>query len=217
MIIQSCRSWRNKGFTLVEMAIVLVIIGLMLAALITPLGVQRDLRDYEEVRKELSEVREALVGFALSQPNAHLPCPDIDNDGLENRAGTGCSSPIGTLPWATIGLGQTDSWNAAYLYRVTDAFSDSNGFALASLGGSTILDAAVGGNTVAANIPVVIISKGKNGAGGGDDESQNDLTNDAIFVSHEQIDVAANQFDDVVVWIPAAILFNRMVAAGKLP
>lgn len=203
------------GFTLVELAIVLTIVGILLAAFIVPLGVQRDIRDYEETRKELSEIRETLVGFALSQANPHLPCPDTDNDGSENRVGANCVSQIGTLPWVTIGLGRQDNWNNAYLYSVTADFSNSAGFQLSSVGLNTIL-AAAGGTTVAANIPVVIISKGKNGAGAAADEQENDLAN-TFFVSHEQIDVAANQFDDVVVWIPSAILFNRMVAAGQLP
>ncbi len=205
----------NRGFTLVELAIVLTIVGFLLAAFIVPLGVQRDIRDYEETRKELSEIREALVGFALSQANPHLPCPDTDNDGAENRVGANCVSQIGTLPWATLGLGRLDNWNNAYLYSVTADFSNSAGFQLSSVGLNTIL-AAAGGASVAANIPVVIISKGKNGAGVAADEQENDQTN-TIFVSHEQIDVSANQFDDVVVWIPSAILFNRMVAAGQLP
>lgn len=205
----------SRGFTLVELAIVLTIVGFLLAAFIVPLGVQRDIRDYEETRKELSEIREALVGFALSQANPHLPCPDTDNDGGENRVGANCVSQIGTLPWATLGLGRLDNWNNAYLYSVTADFSNSAGFQLSSVGLNTIL-AAAGGATVAANIPVVIISKGKNGAGVAADEQENDQTN-TIFVSHEQIDVAANQFDDVVVWIPSAILFNRMVSAGRLP
>lgn len=207
---------RGRGFTLVEMAIVLTILGFMLAALILPLGVQRDLRDYEETRRDLSEIREALVGYALGQVNPHLPCPDTDNDGAENRTGpTTCAADIGVLPWVTLGLGQLDSWNNNYIYSVTADFYNSNGFVLTSLGGNTILDAA-GGTTIAAAIPVVVISKGKNGNGAQADEVENDAAN-TIFVSHEQIDVGANAFDDIVVWIPSAILFNRMVAAGKLP
>ncbi len=218
------RLLKDKGFTLIEMAIVLVIVGLLVARFLVPLGAQRDIRDYAETRAELSEYKEALVGYALSQTPPYLPCPDTDNDGFEeNRnAANNCVNAAnieitaGGVPWATLGLRAQDSWNNTYLYSVTAGFSNSGGFTLGTAGDNTIFDAAVGGNTVAANIPVVIISKGKNGAGGGGDESENDTT-DTVFVSHEQIDIAANQFDDVVVWLPATILFNRMVAAGKLP
>lgn len=207
---------RGLGFTLVEMAIVLTILGFMLAALILPLGVQRDLRDYEETRRDLSEIREALVGYALGQVNPHLPCPDTDNDGVENRTSpTTCAADIGVLPWATLGLGQLDSWNNNYIYSVTADFYNSNGFDLGDSGGNTILDAA-GGTPIAAAIPVVVISKGKNGNGTQADEVENS-NGDVFYVSHDQIDVAANAFDDIVVWIPSTILFNRMVAAGRLP
>ena len=119
------------------------------------------------------------------------------------------------MPWATLGLLETDSWSNTYSYSVTAAFSNSGGFALGSSGDNTILSAA-GGATIAANIPVVIVSKGKNGNSGMADEVENS-DGDTDFVSHAQIDVAANAFDDVVVWVPATILFNRMVTAGKLP
>ncbi len=215
-----------KGFTLIEMAIVLVVVGLLIAGLLAPLGVQRDIRDYAETRTVLSDYKEALIGYALSQTPPHLPCPDTDNDGFEeNRNGVGnCVNAAnveitaGDVPWATLGLREQDNWNNTYLYRVSANFSNNNGFILGILGDNTILNIAPvnGGTPIAQNIPVVVISKGKNGAGGSDDESEND-TADANFVSHEQIDVAANQFDDVVVWLPATILFNRMVTAGKLP
>jgi prepilin-type N-terminal cleavage/methylation domain-containing protein len=211
------RLMKVKGFTLVEMAIVLTIVGLLIAGLLLPLSVQRDLRDYAETRAELSELREALIGYALSQTPPFLPCPDaVGGDGVEEvRVGGVCPISRGEVPWATLGLGRSDNWNNSYLYSVTPVFSNSTGFTLGAVGANTILDSA-GGATVAANIPAVIVSKGNNGLGAGLDELENDLA-DTNFVSHEQIDVAATSFDDIVVWLPTTILYNRMVTAGKLP
>lgn len=211
------------GFTLVEMAIVLAIVGLLISGLLLPLGVQRDLRDYQETRVELSELREALIGYALSHSASdgrpYLPCPDTDADGQENRDAFGeCNAGfLGDVPWSTLGLGQSDSWNRAYLYQVAPLFSDDDiGFTLTTVGNLTIRD-AVAGNAIASNIPAVIVSKGKNGDGAGTaDEDENSDTN-TTYVSHEQIDVAGSEFDDVVVWVPSTILFNRMVTAGRLP
>ncbi len=211
-----------RGFTLIEMAIVLVVVGLLVAGLLVPLGVQRDVRDYAETRAELSEYKEALIGYALSQTPPYLPCPDtVGGDGIEEvRVGGVCPINTGEVPWVTLGLPEVDSWNNTYLYRVSAAFSNSNGFTLGSVGNNTVLNTtvALGGTPVAQAIPVVMVSKGKNGAGAGAgaDEGEN-ANGDASFVSHELIDVAANQFDDVVVWVPATIIFNRMVNAGKLP
>lgn len=210
---------RNGGFTLVEMAIVLVIVGLLVSAFLAPLSAQRDLKDYSDTRTTLALIQEALYGYALSHAatdgKPHLPCPDTDGDGAENRSGTGCQLPEGDLPAIDLGILGVDSWNRKYRYRVTAAFADNaTGFTLASNGGITIRS-TVGGSTVAAGIPVAIISWGKNGAitpvvGSDEDENRN---NDTVFVTQ---DFSAT-FDDVVVWLSSNILFNRMVAAGKLP
>lgn len=66
----------------------------------------------------------------------------------------------------------------------------------------------------------VIFSLGRNAASGviGTDEAAN-LDGDTFFVSHPQTSAESpgGEFDDVVTWIGPSILFNRMIAAGKLP
>ncbi|CAG0987534.1 hypothetical protein MTYP_02098 [Methylophilaceae bacterium] len=211
----------NRGFSLVEMAVVLVIVGLLIAGLALPLTAQIDMKHYNETQKELSDLREALIGYALSNTaldgKPHLPCPDTDLDGFENREATGlCTNIESDVPWATLGLGQSDNWSNAYRYRVTSAFANSTtGFTLSTPRDILILEKA-GGNMLASNVPAVLLSKGKNGFGAGADEQENS-DGDAIFVSHTPTNVAGNEFDDLVVWVPAAVLFNRMVTAGKLP
>lgn len=208
------------GFTLVEMAVVLVIVGLMLGGFLMPLSAQIDQRNFSETQKSLSDIKDALMGYAMSHPatdgHPYLPCPDTDGDGAENRTAGVCTNTYGDLPWADLGLYGKDSWNNLYGYRVSNAFSDNTtGFTLSSSGNITIKDAS-GGNNLASSVPVVIFSKGKNGAGSGADESENS-NNDATFVSHTPASTSGNEFDDIVVWLPTAILLNRMVAAGKLP
>jgi len=211
------------GFTLVEMAIVLVVVGLLITGLILPLSVQKDLKDYQDTRIALAEIKEALIGYSLSHSASdsrpYLPCPDTNADGLEESRDAGgiCSTGfVGDLPWATLGLGKSDSWNRAYIYQVSPAFSNNiNGFNFASLGNLVVLDAKAG-NEIASEIPAVMVSKGKNGDGAAIDEVENS-NGDSTFVSHEQIEVAANQFDDMVVWLPTTVLFHRMVAGGRLP
>ena len=51
---------KNKfGFTLVEMAIVLVIVGLLISAFLTPLTVQLEQNRNAEARRDLAEIKEA--------------------------------------------------------------------------------------------------------------------------------------------------------------
>lgn len=74
----------------------------------------------------------------------------------------------------------------------------------------------------------VIYSLGKNGAspagGAGIDESQNPnpqttVAADRVFVSHEPTAAGApgGEFDDIATWLSPNILYNRMIAAGRLP
>lgn len=210
---------KNKaGFTLVEMAIVLIIVGLLVSALLAPLGAQRDLKDYSEVKTNLEQIKEALYGYALSHialdGRPHFPCPDTDGNGSENRTGAVCTSAEGTLPTQELGLVGTDSWNNNFDYRVSLVFSNNTvGFTLGTLGDITVLDAS-GGNTIVANIPALVMSRGKNG--GVAAVSANEIENtdlDSTFVNAE----SNTTFDDVVVWASPNVLFNRMVTAGRLP
>lgn len=211
-----------SGFTLVELAVVLVIVGLMLGGLLIPLSAQVDQRNYSEVQNKLNEIKETLIGFALSHSatdgKPYLPCPDTTGDGVADRTTPPtCDSYEGDLPWADLGLPATDSWGNHYRYRVTSTFADNiTGFTLSSTGNITIKDAAAG-NTIASSIPMAVFSRGKNGAGTGTDEAENSNTSNAIIVSHPPSNASGNEFDDLVVWIPSGLLFNREVAAGRLP
>jgi hypothetical protein len=146
-----------------------------------------------------------------------LPCPDTDNDGVENRAANGaCANAEGNLPWVTLGLGRKDAWGNNYLYRVTLAYANSNvGFTLTTAKDIQVLN-AVGGAAVVTGVPAVIVSKGKTGAGTGADELENSNAN-SIFVSHEIRDATGAEFDDLVMWLSPSILASRMVSAGRLP
>ncbi len=79
------------GLTLLEMAVALIIIGLLAAvgAYTTP-WINEELQR-ERTRKALDEASEALVAFART--HHRLPCPDGDSDGEED-----CGTASGTLP-----------------------------------------------------------------------------------------------------------------------
>lgn len=216
-------SIQNKqGFTLVELAIVLIIIGLLLSAFLTPLSAQLTLRKNSETKAQLNEIREALLGYALSHSaldgRPFLPCPDTNGDGIENRNGPVCSNVVGRLPFSDLGIIGNDSWNNQFLYQVTQSFANSTtGFTLASAGDIAVLNAA-GGNIIATNIPTIIISLGENGAVTvvGADQLEN-IDGDTFYVSKDFAANAVNPFDDLVVWVSTNVLMNRMVSAGRLP
>lgn len=219
----------QRGFTLIELAIVMFIVSLLIGGMLLPLSAQQDLRYNGEAEKALGEIREALIGFAASHSatdgKPYLPCPDTDDNGLENRAGNACTAQEGRIPWVDLGLGRIDPWGNRFRYRVTPAFSNNaTGFTLSSAGTLRVCAENTCATIVAATVPAVIVTHGKNGAGafnsaGGTNTASldaNELENtdgDDDFVSK----TGDPNYDDFAVWLSPNILFNRMVAAGKLP
>lgn len=223
-----------NGFTLVEMAIVLVIVGLLITGLIMPLAAQYDLKNYNETRARVATIKEAIVGFAIV--NGRLPCP-ADGTIASGTAGAGlevctATSVAGVVPWATMGLPETDAWNRRITYHVTQSFTDGNpdacdtsttSFALCSIGNITVTDSSA---NIATNIPVIVISHGKNGLGAylsngtqissaiASVDEQENADADSTFILRE---TNLQSFDDVVDWVSPNVLFNRMVTAGRLP
>ena len=101
-----------EGFTLAEMAIVLLIVGLLLAGVLTPLANQVETKRTSDTQKMLEDIKDALIGYAASHRatstgKPYLPCPDTNLDGLEeNRTAGVCPSQEGWIPWSTLGVGQ---------------------------------------------------------------------------------------------------------------
>jgi prepilin-type N-terminal cleavage/methylation domain-containing protein len=214
-------TFSQRGFTLTEMAVVLVIVALLIGSMILPLSAQQDMRYTEDTRRLMAEVSEALYGYAASHAAGNgkpfLPCPDTDGNGTENRVGNACANQEGGLPWADLGLGRQDAWGNPLRYRVTAAFSSSaTGFVLLSAGDLRVCETNACAVTLGSALPAVIVSPGKNGAGTTTnvDELEN-LDGDTDFVLRLPGDTTG--FDDLVVWLPQSILLNRMVSAGRLP
>ena len=123
-----------NGFSLVELAVVLAVLGLLAAGLLTPLAVQMESRDRAIAVTQLEQAREALYGFAMR--NGRLPCPDVDADGRADPAfdparktTSICTRPEGALPGVELGVPTVDPWGQRLRYRVAARFTwaDSDG------------------------------------------------------------------------------------------
>lgn len=121
------------GFSLVEMAVVLVILGFVLGALLLPLQAQRQQLFYSQTDNTLEQARKALLGYAQTQ--GRLPCPaTATSQGMADPlAGGTCTVSVGFLPATTLGIQPTDSngfsldaWNNRVRYAVTQTDNSNN-------------------------------------------------------------------------------------------
>ncbi len=114
----------QRGFTLIEMAIVLVIVTILIGGLAMPLSAQIQARRIAETKKVLDEARDAILGYAMSHAvtsnpdRPYLPCPDTDGDGRENRTGDICPGADGWFPWVDLGTAPQDAWGNRLHYTV---------------------------------------------------------------------------------------------------
>lgn len=149
---QSSAIIHQKGFSLIEMAIVLFIVALLLGGLLPTVSSQLEQQRKSETRKQLDEIQQALIGYAVIY--GRLPCPAIDSsDGNEKFDATGtpingqCSTFYnGFVPAATLGIPTgvdiqgkkgfaVDAWGNRIRYAVSHATIGSSIHAFTSTDG----------------------------------------------------------------------------------
>ncbi len=116
---------KASGFTLVEMAVVVTIMGLMMAMGLSMANSMLQNTQRSVTKEKLSFVKDATVAYFLS--NKRMPCPDTGSnvgntgrDGLENRllggvnpnTNSGCTSNMGTVPYLTLGISRSQALDA---------------------------------------------------------------------------------------------------------
>jgi prepilin-type N-terminal cleavage/methylation domain-containing protein len=231
-----------SGFTLVELSIVLVIIALLAGGLLLSVGAQQEQAARSTTEKRIADAIDALIGYAAA--NGRLPCPAAPaTTGVEAPLGGGdCTNDWnGFVPARTLSLGPTDingylldAWDNPIRYALTtvntNSFSTVNGMRTNWAGGLgpdlSVCNTGVGiagGNcanaaaTLTDTAVAVVFSRGKNGgvAPTSTDETANGDA-DRVFVAHTPT-TGANEFDDIVAWLSPNILYNRLIAAGRLP
>ncbi len=236
----------TSGFTLVEMAIVMVILGLMLGGLMMTLTKTKESVRRTDTKAQLEKIIEALYGYA--QAYGRLPCPATPaSNGTELPVGGGaCSRQHGFVPSATLGIAGTvntdglliDPWNSPYRYSVTtanaNAFTTVGGMKATTMAGLVpnlrACREATCVNIIAANLPMVVLSTGKNWAAftstdevanagettvaGGPSGVVYRIGNNMDFVSAGYNE---SSFDDLISWLSPNILYTKLISAGQLP
>lgn len=195
------KKYHQAGFSLVEMAVVLIILGFVLGTILLPLQAQRNLVFQSQTENTLDTIKQSLLGYAQSQ--GRLPCPaTLSSNGAEALTAGACTQQIGLLPASTLGIQPTDQqgyaidgWGNRIRYAVTQVntntvtpatpdFTTQN--KMANVGIANLApDIRVCASSTAANCTAtvnlinnavaVIYSLGETGASasGGNDENEN--------------------------------------------
>lgn len=102
-----------RGFTLMEVALVMVIVGLLAGAGVSLMGMLTERKARNAARDYLQQCLSSLTGFA--QINGRLPWADTDvpPDGQENL-----NAASGTLPFITLGAEPADAFKRPPKYAV---------------------------------------------------------------------------------------------------
>jgi prepilin-type N-terminal cleavage/methylation domain-containing protein len=248
----------NRGFSMVEMAIVLVIFSLVIFGSLQAFSSIQEQKSYDDTNRRLNAAAEAILAFAIV--NKRLPCPAAPNTtgvevlatGTAATGGTCANTFSGFVPAQTVGVQPTsttgylvDAWQNPIRYAIagsvaltgctgsstTPQFTSvanlkANGISCKP--GITDLDICTTSTGISANscntatrvtnqstVGFIVFSTGKNGAvtaSYGTDELAN-TNGDNVFVYRQQ--VAA--YDDLMVFVPAAVIYQRLIAAGVLP
>lgn len=183
--------FRNeKGFSLVELSIVVLIMGLLLGGLMMPLSMQRENARFREANEQIQSTLNAIEGFAIV--NGYLPCPATDaTDGISAPAAGGCTEQHGFVPATTLGLEgrrnddnlMLDPWGSPIRYSISSSDANSDGtwdfvtagemqivtmsglqpdlVVCSTAAGSSATDCAGTNETLTLQAPIIVYSLGK--------------------------------------------------------
>lgn len=134
---------RARGFSLVEMALVLLIVGLLAAVFLPATNTFLENNRRKETRAKLEALEQAMVRFVMV--NRRLPCPADGVQGAANPTSgveqrndavtpaTCTAMATGVVPWRSLGVpadAAMDAWGNLITYRVWARTSGGVGSAI---------------------------------------------------------------------------------------
>lgn len=230
----------TKGFSLIEVAIVMLILGFVLGGLMVPMSAQRENNNIKQARQEIKIIQEAIYGFAIA--SARMPCTAQPGSSNEN-----CPSLTGFVPAGDLGIEGRfncdnlllDPWGNPYRYSVTSANTQAyiNDISAIDPLSSLAPDLRICRDSACTTIltskaVAVIYSMGSNwNTLGGADETANAETtitgtagcgsinyrvsNNPDYVDRDIVETG-NTFNDIVSWISNTVLLAKLLAAGQI-
>ena len=201
----------NRGFTLIEIAIVILVVGLLAGGGISLMGTLAIHKTRNETLDYLQQSKVALISFA--RIHGRLPWADTDADGVENP-----STSTGDLPYLTLRVGPTDPNRRVLRYAInnnlgTDRSSGCNALSAGLTGNPDVVDA--GGVATAFSVAAILV-----GAGSKDSDNDGNVFDDINAGMHQGDNRDGNPnylrhpptdvFDDLVVYVGENELYDAI-------
>ncbi len=220
------RARRQHGFTLAELAVVLVILALLSGSLLVPLGSRMEARDRQLTLERLRDIQQALTGFAII--HGRLPCPSTEADPTHPNYGVEDALPCnlsleGRLPWRTLAMSATDAWGRERVqadepwtghwhYRVDRAFTQPPITPAVTPADNLQIRSHDDFHVTVSDSQAValVFSTGANRSADG-----LNATYSAAQPKYQSGEVSAS-FDDLLIWIGRPLLIARLAQAGRL-
>jgi prepilin-type N-terminal cleavage/methylation domain-containing protein len=154
--------YNERGFTLLEIAIVMVIIGLLAGGGVSLMGILSERKSRNETSEYLNDAKNALINFA--KINGRLPWADNNFDGNEDT-----NINVGFFPYRTLGFKPSDSYRRVLRYELNSNLGSSLPNSCSALiqpsglsGSPLVIDSD--GSTSAFSVAAVLVSAGQNNA-----------------------------------------------------
>lgn len=227
----------QRGFTLVELSIALVVIGIVVAGGLTLTTSMVDRQAYVQTGMQMDDLEKAISAYVATTKK--LPCPATASDSIDSpafgKSQMSCGSSgvaIGMLPVRTLGLRDrmaADEYGNRYTYAVAAPLTVSSNQYEASVGNIIIKD-GTNPQPLITDAAYVIVSHGSDGKGayryetaslagacsiaGKDTENCN---GDSTFVNtrFNRGSVNAHWFDDTVRFRPKRLINMSQTATNE--
>lgn len=131
-------SQARRGFTLIEIALVLVVVGLLVSGGLLAVSPVIQSAKVSETKQKIATVEAAILGYVIQ--NGCLPCPaaratttGVTNNGTADYAaacgsGGACAGAgVALVPWTSLGISEndaTDAWGRRFTFAVNQSLTN---------------------------------------------------------------------------------------------
>lgn len=232
----------EHGFTLIEVSIVLLILGILTRTAIAPLKTVQTIRLRHNTSSDLALIKQSLIAHVVA--TGTVPCPLVNDSDFASSANLSCQTASGAVPAAKLGIAGSiddrgallDAWNRPYHLAVSlvnhSERGDTNQPDWTSIGEASRLgirhlsaDITVcqrsNGNNCDGNdirseqVVFAVWSAGQDASGKG--QQLENMDGDRFFIDQDYSQQLDQPFDDQIVWATAADVIYWQLKAGWLP